>query len=491
MIVPLNDIWRILPEVVLAAFGILIMVAEPFVPRSRKSLLGWLAFVGAVAALAATAVQARHPGFAFNRLVIIDNFSIFLHFLLLAVTALSILASLRYLERENINHGEYYALLLFGSVGMGLMVAANELVLVFLGLETSSIATYVLAGFRRTERKSNEAALKYFLLGSFATAFLLYGIALLFGATGTTFLPEIAAQLRTTDGNLPLALMGTALLFVGLGFKVAMAPFHVWTPDVYEGAPTPVTAFLSTGPKAAAFAVFLRIFFTALAPAHETWFWIIWVSAIATMFVGNLGALVQTNVKRMLAYSSIAHAGYILIAFAARSELGIAAVLFYLVAYALMKLGAFSLVSHISPGEAHQSLEDYAGLHARRPMLAACLTVFLLSLTGLPLTGGFLGKFYIFTAAVQARTLWPDFSTALIGLVILGVVNSAVSVAYYMRVVKVMYMNEPNSNTPPAPVPASLAFVLTLTAVGLLYLGLVPGPMMHFASRAALPLGLP
>ncbi|MFQ5776501.1 MAG: NADH-quinone oxidoreductase subunit N [Terriglobia bacterium] len=482
MIVALADIWRILPEVVLAAFGVLIMVAEPFLPRSRKSLLGSLAFVGAVAALAATAVQARHPGFAFNRLVVIDNFSVFLHFLLLGVTALSILASMRYLERENINHGEYYALLLFGSVGMGLMVAANELVLVFLGLETSSIATYVLAGFRRTELKSNEAAMKYFLLGSFATGFLLYGIALLFGATGTTFLPEIATQLRTPEGNLPLALMGTALLFVGLGFKVAMAPFHVWTPDVYEGAPTPVTAFLAAGPKAAAFAAFLRIFFTALAPANETWFWIIWVSAIATMFVGNLGALVQTNVKRMLAYSSIAHAGYLLIAFAARSELGIAAVLFYLVAYALMKVGAFSLVSHISSGEAHQSLEDYAGLHARQPMLAACLTVFLLSLIGIPLTGGFLGKFYIFTAAVQAN---------LIGLVILGVLNSAVSVAYYLRVVKVMYMNEPNSNTPPAPVPASLAFVLTLTAVGLLYLGLVPGPMMHFASRAALPLGLP
>lgn len=484
MIVSLGDLLRILPEVVLAVFGTLIMLAEAFLPRGQKRVLGPVALTGTLVALGAVVVQSMNRGSAFSGLVVVDNFTVFLHVLLLSITALTILASLRYVERQNLSPGEYYALLLFGTIGMGLMVAANELVLVFLGLETSSIATYVLVGFRRTELKSNESAMKYFLLGSFATAFLLYGIALLFGATGTTFLPEILSRLRAAAGNPieDLALMGMALLFVGLAFKVAAAPFQIWTPDVYEGAPTPITAFLAAGAKVAAFAAFLRIFFTALEPASSTWFWIIWVSAILTMFVGNLGALVQTNMKRMLAYSSIAHAGYILIAFAAHSKLGIAAVLFYLVAYALMKLGAFSLVSHISAGEANQSIDDYAGLHSRQPRLAACLTIFMLSLIGIPLTGGFFGKFYIFTAALDSN---------LIGLVILGVVNSALSAAYYLRVVKVMYMNEPRGKAPVAPVPASLAFVLTLTALGTLYLGILPGPVLYFATNSALPVPLP
>ncbi len=490
MIVSSTDVLRVLPEVVLAVFGLLVMGAEPFLRRAHKGVLGPLALVGVAAALAATVVQGLHPGYAFNRLIHVDNFGIFFHFVLLAITALTILASLRYLERENINHGEYYALLLFGTVGMGVMTIANELVLVFLGLETSSIATYVLVGFRRTDLKSNESAMKYFLLGSFATAFLLYGIALLFGATGTTFLPDIARLLGSQETPSMLALMGIAMLFVGLGFKIASAPFQIWTPDVYEGAPTPITAFLSVGPKAAAFAVFLRIFFTALEPAHEAWFGIIWASALLTMFVGNLGALVQTNIKRMLAYSSIAHAGYILIAFAAANQLltdvadeqarvsAMAAVLFYLVAYALMKLGAFAVVAHVSAGERNQDIDDYAGLHSRHPFLAACLTIFLLSLIGLPLTGGFLGKFYVFTAAVQADLIW---------LVILGVVNSVLSVAYYLRVVKVMYMNEPGGTLTVAPVPAPLAFVLTFAALGTLYLGVMPGTVFQIASRSTLP----
>jgi NADH-quinone oxidoreductase subunit N len=347
MIVTATDLFRILPELVLAAFGILIMVADPFLPRDQKRMLGTVAFLGTLAAMGATVVQWLRPdlsfGNAFKELVVIDSFSVYLHFLVLGITALTILASLRYVEQKDIPPGEYYALLLFGTIGMGVMVMGNELVLIFLGLETSSIATYILAGIRRSELKSNESAMKYFLLGSFATAFFLYGIALLFGATGSTFLPSIANKLNVND---PLVLMGMALVFVGLGFKVATAPFQIWTPDVYEGAPTPVTAFLSAGPKAAAFAAFLKIFFVALEPAIETWFWLIWGCAILTMFVGNLGALLQDNIKRMLAYSSIAHAGYILVAFAARNELGIAAILFYLVAYALMKLGAFSLVSH-------------------------------------------------------------------------------------------------------------------------------------------------
>ena len=482
MMPPIDDLLRILPEIVLAGFGILVMVLEPFLGRSGKRTLGPLAFIGTVAALAATVIQTGHQGYAFGRLLVVDTFSIYLHFLLILITALSVLAALRYLERENINHAEFYALLLFGAVGMGIMVSANELVMVFLGLETSSLASYVLVGFRRTDEKSTEGALKYFLLGSFATGFLLYGIALLFGAAGSTVLNDLAVKLQPGTPGSSLALMGMALFFVVLGFKVAAAPFQAWTPDVYEGAPTPVTAFLSTGPKAAAFAVLLRVFFTAFEPSNCVWFWLLWGTAVLTMFVGNLGALVQTNIKRMLAYSSIAHAGYIFVAFAARNELGIAAVLFYLVAYALMKLGAFSLVSHLAVNENHQSLEDYSGLHARQPALAACLTVFLLSLIGLPLTGGFLGKFFVFQAALRAGLVW---------LVVLGVLNSILSVPYYLRVVKVMYMGEPKGSAAIAPVPASLAFVLTLTALGTIYLGIFPDAVQQFATSSVLSLTLP
>ncbi|MFQ5926983.1 MAG: NADH-quinone oxidoreductase subunit N [Terriglobia bacterium] len=476
------DVLRLLPEIVLAIFGLVVMVADPFLERSRKHHLGTVALVGTIAAFAATAVQARYAGLGFSRMVNVDAFSIFLHFLLVLVTALTILASFRYLDRENIQFGEYYALLLFATIGMGLMVTANELVLVFLGLEISSIATYILAGFRRTALRSNEAAMKYFLLGSFATAFLLYGIALMFGATGTTFLTDIRRVLETNQANLTLTWMAIALLFVGLAFKVATVPFQVWTPDVYEGAPAPVTAFLSVGPKAAAFAAFLRIFFVALEPLATQWFWLIWVSAVLTMFVGNLAALVQTNVKRMLAYSSIAHAGYILIAFAAGKEFGVAAVLFYLVAYALMKLGAFTVVAHVSgPGEERLSIQDYAGLASHQPLVAACFSVFLFSLIGVPLTGGFLGKLYIFRAALEGGSTW------LVWLVVFGAINTAISIYYYLRVVIAMYFREPVAEANLAPLPASLAFVLTFAALGTIYLGLA-SPVLQLATDSALAL---
>jgi NADH-quinone oxidoreductase subunit N len=267
------------------------------------------------------------------------------------------------------------------------------------------------------------------------------------------------------------------MLLVGLAFKIAAAPFQVWTPDVYEGAPTPITAFLSAGPKAAAFAVFLRVFHTALWPGYERWLWVIWVMAALTMFVGNLAALVQSNIKRMLAYSSIAHAGYILVAFAARSEIGLAAALFYLVAYAAMKLGAFTIVSHVgAQGEKHLDIEEYAGLGTRQPLLAACLTLYLLSLIGIPLTAGFLGKFYVFRAALDANLVW---------LVVLGVLNSAISVYYYLRVVVVMYMKEPTRELPPAALPHSVSFVLALTTFAVLGMGIFPGTVANLASLAS------
>ena len=296
--------------------------------------------------------------------------------------------------------GEYYALILFGTVGMMLMSSAVELVLIFIALEISSISTYILAGMRRRAAESAEASLKYFLLGSFATAFFLYGVALIFGATGTTNVYGIANYLQTQQASV-LAYLAVGLMFVGLGFKVASAPFHVWTPDVYEGSPAPVVALMSTGPKAAAFAVLLRVLFATGAPG---WFWMVWVSAALSMTLGNIGALVQQNVKRLLAYSSIAHAGYILVAFAAGQQVGISAAIFYLASYAAMNVGAFAVVSHFaSAGEKYVTLDDYAGLGRRSPLLAAILTIFLLSLIGIPVTGGFFAKFYVFSAALQSN----------------------------------------------------------------------------------------
>ena len=464
---------RLLPETILTVSGTAIMVADPFVRQKRK--LGYLAVVGLLAALVGAVVQTGYLGPAFSNQISNDWFAIFFRVLFILIGILVVFMSFQYLERDAIHHGEYYALVLLSIVGQCLMAASVELVMIFLGLEISSIATYILAGFRRGEPKSSEAALKYFLLGSFATAFLLYGIALIFGATGTTYLAEIRTTL-TNEGAGPLAAIAAALMFVGFGFKVASAPFHVWTPDVYEGSPTPVTAFMSAGPKAAAFAVFLRVFLTALEPA-EGWFWLLWISAVLSMFVGNLAALVQTNIKRMLAYSSIAHAGYMLVAFAARSELGVAAVLFYLAAYCAMNVGAFVVVSHFgSERERYTTIEDYTGLGHRHPALAAVLTIFMLSLIGIPLTGGFFGKFYIFSAALNAD---------LVGLTVLGVLNSAIAAYYYLRVVVVMYMHEPVTEAPVERVPGSISFVLGLTAVATFYLGIFPGWVLQFATRSA------
>ncbi len=468
-----SQVLRLLPETILTVFGIVIMLAEPFVERKRA--LGHLAIVGLLAALVGVAIGSGSPGLAFNNQISNDAFAIFFRLLFILIGILVVFASLQYLERDAMQHGEYYALVLLSIVGQCLMAASVELVMIFIGLEISSIATYVLAGFRRGDAKSSEAALKYFLLGSFATAFLLYGIALIFGATGTTYLSGIRSALEKGPVG-PLAAVAAALMFVGFGFKVASAPFHIWTPDVYEGAPTPVTAFMSAGPKAAAFAVFLRVFLTALQPA-EGWFWLLWISAALSMFLGNLAALVQTNIKRMLAYSSIAHAGYMMVAFAARSDLGVAAVLFYLAAYCAMNVGAFAVVSHFgSEGERHTTIEDYAGLGHRHPALAAVLTIFLLSLIGIPLTGGFFGKFYIFRAALHSNLIW---------LTILGVLNSAIAAYYYLRIIVVMYMREPETEAPVERVPASVTAVLALTAVATFYLGIFPGSVLQFVTRSA------
>ena len=305
------------------------------------------------------------------------------------------------------NHAEFYALLLFATVGMIMMAGSNELIMIFLGLEILSIATYVLAGFRRTDLKSNESALKYFLLGSFSSAFFLYGTALIFGATGSTNLLAIAEALRSTSVQPSLVYLSAALMLIALCFKVAVAPFHIWTPDVYEGAPTPVTGFMSVGPKAAGFAVLLRVFITAFASIQDRSASALWLIAALTMMLGNVIALVQPNIKRMLAYSSIAHAGYVAVAFASASQRGVSAALFYLLAYGIMNLGAFAVVTILSRADDKMvNISDYAGLAAKRPGLAAVLSIFLLSLAGVPGTAGFAGKFFIFRAAVESRLIW-------------------------------------------------------------------------------------
>ena len=478
--IPASDYIRILPELVLALFGIVVMVADPLLaPHASRKPLGVISLLGAIlAAIASVFIAPDYFGDAFFGMVHVDEFSVFFHLLIAIITAVVILASYEYLDVQHIRHGEYYALILFGSVGMMLMSSATELVLIFIALEISSIATYILAGFRRRVAISTESSLKYFLLGSFATAFFLYGIALMFGASGSTSIPVIAQQLRS--GHAPfLAFLAIALMFVGIGFKLAAAPFHVWTPDVYEGAPAPIVGLMSTAPKAAAFAVLLRILFAAGSPG---WFWMVWISAALSMTLGNIGALVQSNVKRLLAYSSIAHAGYLLVAFLGPAEaghqLGISAAVFYTAAYAAMNVGAFCIVSHLAgSGERTVTIDDYAGLSRRAPWLAAMLTVFVLSLIGIPATGGFFAKFYVFNAALKANVVW---------LTIIGVANSAIASYYYLRLIVVMYMREPSeSPAPVARLPWSMATAVALSAAATLYLGLWPNRVLDYALRGA------
>src|SRR5579863_6057891 len=473
-----QDYVRILPELVLSIFGIVVMLLDPLVDEEKsQKTLGGIAFIGAVAALLSTWYMAQSPGLAFSNTIRIDAFSIFFNFLVIAIAAVVILSSFEYMAVQRIRAGEYYALILFGVVGMSLMSSAVELVLIFIGLEISSISTYILAGFRRNEASSSESSLKYFLLGSFATAFFLYGVALMFGATGSTNIDIISQKLQAAPVGV-LVYTAMALMFVGLGFKVAAAPFHVWTPDVYEGAPAPVTGFMSTAPKAAAFAVLLRVVFAINAPGR---FWFLWIAAAFSMTLGNVGALVQDNVKRLLAYSSIAHAGYILVAFAMttpdNSSTGISAVMFYTAAYAAMNVGAFAVVSHFAnAGERYVTLEDYEGLGRTSPLLAAALTIFLLSLIGIPMTGGFFAKFYVFSAALKANLVW---------LAIIGFLNSAIGAYYYLRIIVMMYMRESRRDVPVTPVPLGLGIALASTVVVTLYLGILPNGVLQFTRQSA------
>ncbi len=474
------SILRILPEVILCVTGALIMLVEPFLaPTTSRKSLGWLAVLGVFGALVASLYHYQlAPGTAYFGVFQTDPFSVFFYVLICGIVLASLLIALDSTSDSTSGLGEYFALACFGATGMLLMTSAVELLLVFIGLEISSISTYILAGFRRKSAKGPEAAIKYFLLGSFATAFFLYGIALIFGATGTTAIYDIAAKLGSSQMPL-LAVIGLGMILIGLGFKVSAVPFQVWTPDVYEGAPSPVVALMSTAPKAAAFAVLLRILYGALPTLHAHWVPIVWWLAVLSMTVGNLGALRQKNVKRLLAYSSIAHAGYILVAFTALSADGIAAASFYTVSYAAMNVGVFAVVSHVGGFDDRLTLiEDYRGLAWRSPLLGGAMAFFLISLIGIPFTGGFFGKFYVFSAALHSGFIW---------LAVIGLANSGIAAFYYLRVATAIYSKAPDSS-PIASVPRAtvpLLFALLITVAATLILGIVPGKILGVAKAGA------
>jgi NADH-quinone oxidoreductase subunit N len=474
------QVYRILPELLLTITGVLLMLIEPVMPPGmNRKPMGFLALLGVVAALIASVWQlSLPPGTAYYGTVQTDAFSVFFHVLICSIVLVTLLIALDVFDAGKEKPAEYYPLVVFGAVGMCLMSSAVELLLVFIALEISSIATYILAAIRKRTGKSPEAGLKYFLLGSFATAFFLYGIALTFGATGTTNISEVAAALpnSATPG---FAWLAVAMVLIGLGFKVSAAPFQVWTPDVYEGAPSPVVALMSTGPKVAAFAVLLRILYSAYPQLRDHWELLLWIMAALSMTVGNLGALRQHSVKRMLAYSSIAHAGYTLVAFTALSSEGVAAAMFYTATYAAMNVGAFAAISQAGGyDERLVSVADYRGLAYRSPLLGGALAFLLLSLIGIPFTGGFFGKFYVFTAALHSGEVW---------LAIIGLANSGVAAYYYLRLLMSVY-GKPSDDAPVQLVPrlkGSLTLALLLTVAATFILGVFPGRILSMARDGA------
>ena len=474
---PIEINWQLLmPELIIALTLLIVLVFDLFDSIS-KSILGWMTIVGAGIALWVSIQmhQAGTVGTQFNDMFKVDNFSLFFNIIFLVSTILVSLISMSYLGKDDRKQGPYYLLILLATLGMMLMAAGNELIIVFLGLELMSLSLYVLAGYFRDNPASSEAGMKYLLLGAFASAFFLYGIALIYGGAGTTNVPAIAEAI-TTENKSPLLLAGMFLLIVGFGFKVAIVPFHQWAPDVYEGAPTTIAAFISAGPKAAGFAAFLRIFMEALPNLQVEWSGVVIVLAMLTMTVGNVIAIAQTSIKRMLAYSSIAHAGYVLIGLAAANNDGISSAMLYLLVYCVMNIGAFGAVilAKTDDGESLM-ISDYAGLGLRKPLLAMFMTIMLLSLAGFPPTAGFVGKFYIFKSAVQAGHIW---------LVIVGAINTAISAFYYLRVVVTMYMREPEEELPFASYPSTLVVGLVLAAIGVLLIGILPSLMLNPAQNS-------
>ncbi|HSE06928.1 MAG TPA: NADH-quinone oxidoreductase subunit N [Methylomirabilota bacterium] len=484
LVLPVVDLRPLLPILVLAATAAVVIVLDLLPPRERKDHLGFVSALGVVAALITTYWMSFSIGGGelqgFHGMVVLDPYALFFNIVIGYATGLVLLLSMDYIRREGQEAGEFYILILLSAIGMMLMASAGDLIIVFLGLETMSIALYVLAGFFRNRLEAGEASMKYFLIGAFASGFFLYGIALIFGATGSTNLDRIAAAVAAGAGRDPMLVIGVGLLLVGFGFKISAVPFHMWAPDAYEGAPTSITAFIATGSKAAAFASLLRVLLTALRGAPLDWPLLMWGLAAISMTVGNVVALAQQNLKRMLAYSSIAHVGYMLVGVVAGGALGNGSVLFYLLVYTFTTAGAFGAILLVErSGREAVQLADYGGLAARHPLLAGALSIFLLSLIGIPPTAGFVGKFYLFGAAVKSGYVW---------LAVIGVLNSAIAAYYYLRLIVFMYMREPEG-APTALAPSlSGALALVVALWGVVQLGVVPGPLFDLAQAAVVPL---
>jgi NADH-quinone oxidoreductase subunit N len=470
-----------LPALLVGTFAVIVLMVDLFSPPGQQTNSGVIPLIGIGLAFWAAIRLWGSGEELFGGMIVVDMASLLFQIILLVVGFVTVLLSIRYAAEEGLELGEYYALLLFALLGAMLMASGGDLLIIFLGLEIMSLAQYILAGMRHNVLKSSEAAMKYFLLGAFATGFLLYGISLLYGATGTTNLAGIVTAVR--EGGLsdhPLMSIGMGLLVVGFGFKIAAVPFHMWTPDVYEGAPTPVTAFMSTGVKAAAFAALTRVFVTALGDLQGSWAPIFWCLAVLTMTVGNLLAIAQQNIKRMLAYSSIAHAGYLLIALVAAGPAGLTGLVYYLLAYAFMNLGAFAVVVAVEQREDRcLLLDDYSGLGFRYPLVGVAMALFMFSLSGLPPTAGFMAKFYVFSAAVEQ---------GYIVLAVIGVLNSLISLYYYLRPIVFMYMEESKADVPAMHLDPFLLTGLVLTMLGTIQLGLFPSRLLGLAQAAALGL---
>jgi len=470
----LQSLMSIYPEAIVITVALMVLILDLFVDRDNKALLGWFSLAGIVIAAFATfrLMGAGVSGSFFSGTFNLDPFSIFFKFVFFIACGLGILVSINYLKSQDIHRGEYYSLMLFATSGMMLMASAADLITLYLGLELMAMSIYILAGFMRHDNRSNEAAIKYLLLGAFSSGIMLYGMSLLYGVTGTTNLAEILAFLRTADLNNPVIYLAMIMLVVSFGFKVAAVPFHMWVPDVYEGAPTPVTAFMSAGPKVAGFAVLLRVFLYSLEPLHAHSTAIISGLALLTMAVGNITALSQTNIKRMLAYSSIAHAGYALVGLAAGGPEGAASVMLYVCIYALMNMGAFGVVIMLrKAGERGEEITDFAGLGKTNKTAAFLMLIFMFSLTGIPPTAGFIGKFYIFKSAVQSGLVW---------LAVAGVLFSSISAYFYLRVIMVMYMKEPKESIELTTSP-SLALALAISVTAVIYIGVLPSELLDYA----------
>jgi len=466
----------VVPMLCVALAALAVMGAEAFRARGETMPVGGLGIVGLIGAAVSSALLWNRNAVSFG-VIVADNFALFVTITLVIVGILTIMFSSPVVKRDGLPKGEFYALILFSIVGMMMMASANDLLVIFIGLEVMSIAVYVLTGIRRDDPRATEAAFKYFLLGAFSSAFFLYGIAFTYGLAGTTRLDRIGAFLAAqsmSDNRLILVALG--LLLVGFAFKISAVPFHMWTPDAYEGAPAIVTGFMSTGVKAAAFAAFARVFLSAFEPFSGEWAPIVWWIAAATMVLGTVVGVAQSNLKRMLAYSSIAHGGYLLVGLVAANQVGKAAILFYLLAYAVTNLAAFGVIALLGTRDAaNDELRDYAGLWHSRPALAGLMTVCLLSLGGLPPTVGFIGKWYIFSAAVGAGYY---------GLAIIGVLTSVISVFFYLRVVVMMYMSDQPATAVFPPVSTVGMAALVASIVLIVALGILPTPVLNFAAES-------